>query len=364
MLYWAMVIMECNKLLFRYLWCLGPEAMSEPCNLAPCPYPKNSCCNNNRAFVSNGQIVCTTVSTSPDTPSSCSIDTCCPTGGMWSEWSASGSCSDTCGAFGSVTYTRACLTGSSCPCRQIFVTLNLVIILVTHALLDIMLKVSMDKSYEDYGLHGVLGHLVAMFVVHVVCKQGQDRVDLLRMDAHVQTCPSNSIPAPTCQVTTTTTSTTSTTMSTPTSTISPISITSSSTTELLTTTTTNICSTTYLGCYTDAVSRILSYGAVRLDTNNSPMVCASICKQAGYLYAGVEYAYECWCGNSLNLAVAQKLPDGCQCNMACTGNSSFYCGAGFVYYYFGNFNYVNYNNKYHICEFIYYYLDNFNYVNY
>jgi hypothetical protein len=39
---------------------------------------------------------------------------------------------------------------------------------------------------EDYGLHGVLGHLVAIFVVHVVCKKGQDRVDLLRMDAHVQ----------------------------------------------------------------------------------------------------------------------------------------------------------------------------------
>ena len=104
----------------------GPSTKTEPCNLAPCAYPKNSCCNNYKPRAINSQIVCTNgqteVSTTSTPETTCpSITTtvsgvCCPTGGMWSEWSASGSCSDTCGGFGYGTYTRTCLTGSNCPC--------------------------------------------------------------------------------------------------------------------------------------------------------------------------------------------------------------------------------------------------------
>lgn len=42
----------------------------------------------------------------------------------------------------------------------------------------------------------------------------------------------------------------------------------------------------------------------------------------GLLYAGLEYSYECWCGN---IERAIKLDDS-ECNMPCNGNSLQMCG--------------------------------------
>lgn len=58
---------------------------------------------------------CTTTTTTTMTTTTPSV--CCPQNGMWSVWSAGGACSDTCGAFGTISYSRTCLTGESCPCR-------------------------------------------------------------------------------------------------------------------------------------------------------------------------------------------------------------------------------------------------------
>ncbi|KAK3501694.1 heme peroxidase [Neurospora crassa] len=55
--------------------------------------------------------------------------------------------------------------------------------------------------------------------------------------------------------------------------------------------------------------------------------CAANCTAAGnFAYFGVEYARECYCGNSL-AASSSEAPDS-ECNMLCAGDATEYCGAG------------------------------------
>jgi hypothetical protein len=78
---------------------------------------------------------------------------------------------------------------------------------------------------------------------------------------------------------------------------------------------------TSLGCYTDSVNaRSL---AVRVNTPAalSVAVCTSACGGQGFSFAGVEYAGECWCGNTNG-----GTPASTGCDMTCTGNSAEYCG--------------------------------------
>uniref|UniRef100_A0A914DSX6 Uncharacterized protein n=1 Tax=Acrobeloides nanus TaxID=290746 RepID=A0A914DSX6_9BILA len=50
-------------------------------------------------------------------PSTTTASTCCcPQNGIWSSWSAANECSDSCGSCAQITYTRTCLSGSTCPC--------------------------------------------------------------------------------------------------------------------------------------------------------------------------------------------------------------------------------------------------------
>ncbi|KAF2737108.1 WSC-domain-containing protein [Polyplosphaeria fusca] len=79
-----------------------------------------------------------------------------------------------------------------------------------------------------------------------------------------------------------------------------------------------------LGCYTDSVSaRTLSRNAGQL--GGSAGLTVGLCAQAcsGSAYFGVEYAGECYCGNSI-LNGAASATDGC--NQPCKGNSSEFCG--------------------------------------
>ncbi|KAI9047948.1 hypothetical protein LZ554_007750 [Drepanopeziza brunnea f. sp. 'monogermtubi'] len=80
-----------------------------------------------------------------------------------------------------------------------------------------------------------------------------------------------------------------------------------------------------VGCYTEATNaRALPFGM----TVNTRTVasCVSACAASNYIYAGLEYAQECWCGNAFSAgAVPTVITD---CNMVCKDNATEYCGAG------------------------------------
>ena len=86
----------------------------------------------------------------------------------------------------------------------------------------------------------------------------------------------------------------------------------------------------YRGCYADQGDpRLLPIGA----NNTASMTvttCASICSSQGYALFGVEYSYQCWCGNTLNIRAVPA--DQSNCNYACCAeNSSVACGGdGFI----------------------------------
>ena len=51
--------------------------------------------------------------------------------------------------------------------------------------------------------------------------------------------------------------------------------------------------------------------------------CQKFCFEKNYLYAGVQYAGECFCGNTINPKILKPTTD---CNKVCTGDSSQICG--------------------------------------
>jgi len=53
--------------------------------------------------------------------------------------------------------------------------------------------------------------------------------------------------------------------------------------------------------------------------------CTSFCSAGGYTFAGLEYASECCCGNSLVNGGALSTFSS-QCNMPCSGNGKEICG--------------------------------------
>ncbi|KAM3512081.1 hypothetical protein MY11210_004278 [Beauveria gryllotalpidicola] len=80
-----------------------------------------------------------------------------------------------------------------------------------------------------------------------------------------------------------------------------------------------------IGCYTEATaSRALPNGAAT--DKKTVKSCVDACKAGSYIYAGLEYGGECWCGNAFAAgAVVAPLSD---CNMLCNDNGTEYCGAG------------------------------------
>ncbi|PVF98750.1 WSC-domain-containing protein [Serendipita vermifera] len=85
----------------------------------------------------------------------------------------------------------------------------------------------------------------------------------------------------------------------------------------------NVGAWSYQNCYTDSIdSRTLS-PRVWVEGQMTVDKCVAKCFEGGYKYAGLEYANECYCSNTLGGAPAQ---DGC--DMACEGDSSQLCGGG------------------------------------
>ncbi|KAK8167604.1 WSC domain-containing protein [Phyllosticta citribraziliensis] len=80
-----------------------------------------------------------------------------------------------------------------------------------------------------------------------------------------------------------------------------------------------------LGCYVDNGNPHPLPTQVYGNSSNTPALCASACRAAGFQFAGTQYSSECWCGNTLP-ATNTSLSD---CSMTCSGDSSQKCGAGY-----------------------------------
>jgi glucan 1,3-beta-glucosidase len=84
----------------------------------------------------------------------------------------------------------------------------------------------------------------------------------------------------------------------------------------------------FRGCYTDSVNAraLIAESVSGGPTSMTVEACQTACKSLGYILAGLEYADECYCGNSLANG-ATIAPDGnAQCNMKCAGNAGETCG--------------------------------------
>lgn len=80
-----------------------------------------------------------------------------------------------------------------------------------------------------------------------------------------------------------------------------------------------------LGCFKDDKKhRLLPGFYSNFKETNSPKKCIQMCLQSGYLYAGVQYSTECFCGNKEPPADT-KLPDP-SCNMKCPAEPKSACG--------------------------------------
>merc|ERR1719347_1007405 len=77
------------------------------------------------------------------------------------------------------------------------------------------------------------------------------------------------------------------------------------------------------GCFIDSRDRILPKSILFRDSQLTITKCVDACKAANYLFAGVEFSSECWCGNTVpgNLQVADS-----QCGDPCTGDATQICG--------------------------------------
>ncbi|KAJ7583869.1 hypothetical protein C8J56DRAFT_1054387 [Mycena floridula] len=88
----------------------------------------------------------------------------------------------------------------------------------------------------------------------------------------------------------------------------------------------------YKGCIFVVTSYTDNVGARTLDgpsqTTNAMTVetCIAFCDQQKFVFAGLEFASQCFCGNFITNG-GSLTPDS-KCNSPCAGNSSEFCGAG------------------------------------
>merc|ERR1711962_1654099 len=67
-----------------------------------------------------------------------------------------------------------------------------------------------------------------------------------------------------------------------------------------------------------------SYSHGYPSSNNSVTSCIEMCRSKGYTYAGVEYGYQCFCGNTP--PPSSKILPQSQCWYKCYGDPDQYCG--------------------------------------
>src|SRR5450432_3058129 len=96
----------------------------------------------------------------------------------------------------------------------------------------------------------------------------------------------------------------------------------------------------YLGCYTDSGPQRALSGAAYSDTAMTVEECAASCSK--FLYFGVEYGQQCYCGNTQDSGSAQVTD--IECNFPCPGNSQETCGAGDLLNVYENLEYIPVTN--------------------
>ncbi|KAG8421748.1 hypothetical protein J3458_003596 [Metarhizium acridum] len=123
--------------------------------------------------------------------------------------------------------------------------------------------------------------------------------------------------------TTTTTATTTTTTTTPGSTATTTT-TNSIVAPVTPTHRATVGGYTHVSCWTEGVGVRALAGISFANDTMTLEKCADYCK--AYVYWGTEYGRECYCGNALDKTSAAAAL--IECNMACGGDPSAYCGAG------------------------------------
>ncbi|KAF2426201.1 WSC-domain-containing protein [Tothia fuscella] len=82
----------------------------------------------------------------------------------------------------------------------------------------------------------------------------------------------------------------------------------------------------YVGCYAEKGGKAMGAKATTDSRFMTVELCAAFC--SAYPYFSVEYAQECYCGNSISNTIATLTFDSLCQTMTCKGNNSEYCGAG------------------------------------
>lgn len=58
------------------------------------------------------------------------------------------------------------------------------------------------------------------------------------------------------------------------------------------------------------------------DANMTTELCLSTCAGKGFIYAGTQYASECYCGNGGDSGLGATAAPETSCNMPCKGSAS------------------------------------------
>ena len=81
----------------------------------------------------------------------------------------------------------------------------------------------------------------------------------------------------------------------------------------------------YLGCFQDSFAgRILNDISVKKYNDNGKETCLKECQDSAFMYSGLQYGKECFCGNKR--PDEDKLLDESKCNMTCPGDEKQFCG--------------------------------------
>jgi len=92
---------------------------------------------------------------------------------------------------------------------------------------------------------------------------------------------------------------------------------------------------TYKGCLVANTKPVPLHAGPSNRLDNKPATCLATCQKFGYAVGGMQAGNQCYCGNADDVAATgPTFVSDAECNQACTGDGSVYCGgAGKISYY-------------------------------